>query len=78
MMFNHELVKHLRQKSHLTLRIVAHKSGINKDVFNNIEKGKVTPHFETVEKIANFFGVPKEKFYIDLSKEADKFNQKAI
>lgn len=58
--------------------MVAHKSGINKDVFNNIEKVKVTPRFETVEKIANFFGVPKEKFYIDLSEEADKFNKEAI
>lgn len=54
--------EHLLQKNNVTAYRVAKETGIAQTTFSDWKKGKSSPKFEKLSKIADYFGVPIEYF----------------
>ena len=58
---NHKLASHLRglrEKHHLTLTVVAERSGLSKASLSRIENAEVSPTAETLGRLAAVYGLP--------------------
>ena len=60
--FMYSRFEHLLQKNNVTAYRVAKETGIAQTTFSDWKKGKSSPKFEKLSKIADYFGVPIEYF----------------
>ncbi|WP_274964150.1 helix-turn-helix domain-containing protein [Tepidanaerobacter syntrophicus] len=56
MLFN-EVVKKLRAEKQVSQKAVADAIGVDRTTYNKYETGKSQPDFETIKKLADYFGV---------------------
>ncbi|AEE95322.1 helix-turn-helix domain-containing protein [Mahella australiensis] len=56
MLFN-EIIKQLRLEKGLSQKEIANAIGVDRTTYNKYETGKSQPDFDTVQKLADFFGV---------------------
>lgn len=56
MEFN-ELLTSLRESRGLTMKSVAESIGVKPDTYRNYETGRFQPNFDTLSKLADFYGV---------------------
>lgn len=53
----HEKIKNLRKKKGVTGEFVANAVGLSESAYRNYERGVREPNFETLSKLADFYGV---------------------
>lgn len=53
----------LRDANHMTDYAVGKRAGVNRACFSQWSKGVSKPSFNSLEKLANYFGVPVNYFY---------------
>lgn len=58
-----QVVKRLRQESHLTQEQLSGQCGIDQHYLSNIESGQRNVSVEVVERIATFFNLPLSSFF---------------
>ncbi|MEP0860267.1 MAG: helix-turn-helix transcriptional regulator [Ignavibacterium sp.] len=71
-----EIVKHHRKQAGLTQKGLADLAGVGKTVIYDIEKGKETVQWDTVNKILNVLNI-KIKFESPLLKPMENNNEKS-
>lgn len=64
-------LKKLREENHLTQREVAEKLGISQGSYATWENKKTNQTLKILEKVADFYGIPLQKFFIDDKQSQD-------
>ncbi len=64
-------LKKLREENHLTQREVAEKLGISQGSYATWENKKTNQTLKILEKVADFYGIPLQKFFIDDNQSQD-------
>jgi len=64
MKFASDRLKDLRESNGYTQEYVAEQSGLSRQQYMQLEKGKHTPRLETINSLAKVFNVPG-KFFIE-------------
>ena len=59
----YEKFQHLLDEKNVTANKVAVATGVDRSTFTHWKNGRYTPKIETLEKIADYFGVPVSYFY---------------
>src|SRR5581483_3550940 len=58
-----EMVRLLREKSHLSVRTLANKAGFSPSFISQVENGQASPSIASLERIASALGVTLGEFF---------------